>query len=357
MNSFVDSRKISSYSLALSEKLINEIYSERTFLSGKDIKNLSQVEQINLLVFKNLFEKWQDEAAKLRSPYFDYDKQEVREALSTFLNVLSNHISISREFFKPLLTKAIEDTLYLIYSPVEYFILEITGKQKDFFSSFTASKKFLRTNTDIVVEVERLVNESGNDWEKLLVEVEKISIDPANATEVTNQLNSLLQLELGKEEFLEPEIEETPSPEIETAKENSAPELPEHKIVVQESETQEEVENTNEKENLSINERYARKEVTLNDLLRSSEPDHPHALPKIQDLRSAISLNEKFIFIKELFGNDPSAYALALAEVEGQNDLDSALSHLTSNYSGKFNWDQENPYLKDFINLVERRFN
>lgn len=357
MNSFVDSRKISSYSLALAEKLINEIYSERNFLTGKDIKNLCQVEQINLLVFKNLFEKWQDESEKLRSPYFDYDKQEVKDALSTFLNVLSNHISISKEFFKPLLTKAIEDTLYLTYSPIEYFNLEITGKQKEFFRTFATSKKFLRTNRDIVEEVQILINESENNWEKLLVEVEKISLDPDDASGITNQLNSLLQLELGKEEFLEPEIEESPDMDLDTSEKVSTPDYPEQKTEISENKTPQEAEKSSDAESLSINERYAKKEVTLNDLLRSSEPDHPRALPKIEDLRSAISLNEKFIFIKELFGNDPSAYAMALSEVEGKHDLDSALSHLTSNYSGKFNWDQENPYLKDFISLVERRFN
>lgn len=355
MNSFVDSRKISSYSLALSEKLINEIFSQRNFLTGKEIKSLTPVNQINLLVFKNLFEKWQDESEKLRSPYFNYEDIEVKEALASFLNVLSNHISISREFFKPLLTKAIEDTLYLTYSPIEYFILEITGKQKNFYRTYKTSKKFLRTNDPIVKEVERLIGESGHDWEKLLVEVEKISINPENASEVTNQLNNLLQLELNNDELLEPGIEAKTQNQASTPEEVSIKESSNQEGEVPQIETAPDTKNT--VESLSINERYARKEITLNDLLRSSEPEHTPPLSKIEDLRSAISLNEKFIFIKELFGNDPSAYAMALSEIENQDDLESALTLLTSNYSGKFNWDQENPYLKDFISLVERRFN
>ena len=86
MASKLNINKIESYSQAVAEKICNDIFVNKKSVSGKDILNLTTIEQVNFFVLKSLFDKWNEENNKLRSPYFNYDQPEVKEAL----DVLSN---------------------------------------------------------------------------------------------------------------------------------------------------------------------------------------------------------------------------------------------------------------------------
>ncbi|GEM_PF-954223 len=352
MNSFVDIRKISSYSLALSEKLINELFTVKNAISGAEIKQFTPVQQINLFIFKNLFEKWQEEAGKLKSPYFDYDHAEVQSALQAFLNTLSNHIAVSKEFFKPLLTKAIEDTLYLAMAPTEFFRQDVMYRKETFLANFEKNKKFIRINTAYLASIEKYISEFPEpSWQELADYVSTLGFSPEE-TDVLSRLNELLKIELD-DILLHPSIESAQKPD-ETSAANSAIPLTEETPVQQHKENQ--ISEPVNNHISSLNERFVREETTLNDHLKTAEDVVYSPLMKIDDLRSAIGLGEKFVYIKELFNDDVSAYAVVLSEIEKKDNLESAMAFLHEQCWTKYSWNISNIHLQEFISLVERRF-
>lgn len=358
MNSFVDTRKISSYSLALSEKLINELFSTTSAISGAEIKQLTPITQINLFIFKNLFEKWQEETSRLKSPYFNYDNEEVRNALQSFLNTLSNHILISKEFFRPLLTKAIEDTLYLSMAPKEYFNREVSFRKDLFFAHFDKNKKFIRVNTPYYDAIDSYIKSTpGLSWQGLSDYVQTLDLIPEQ-TDILPSLNELLKIELD-DILLQPriEVENTPT-EIKAIQEEQkrSPSLNNTSPTEQRQDNRVSDERITPPFPSSLNDRFCKEELTLNDHLKTSDNTAYTPLVKIDDLRTAIGLGEKFVYIKELFQDDVAAYAIALAEIEKAGTLEKAMEFLRNECWSKYNWNISNIHLQEFISLIERRF-
>jgi len=76
---------------------------------------------------------------------------------------------------------------------------------------------------------------------------------------------------------------------------------------------------------------------------------------QIKDLKLAIGLNEKFLFINELFNGDLKAYTDAVDSLNNQVKLDEAL-HILDEMKLKNKWNEaDDSYLK-LLNLVERKF-
>ena len=97
----------------------------------------------------------------------------------------------------------------------------------------------------------------------------------------------------------------------------------------------------------SLNERYSGKNQALADKMQSSP---------ISDLKSAININQRTAFIKELFENDSRAFKKTLDFVNKCKNYSEAKFYLNSEIKPKFNWDNENAQTKEFMNLVYRKF-
>lgn len=96
---------------------------------------------------------------------------------------------------------------------------------------------------------------------------------------------------------------------------------------------------------------------SLNDLLAktNSTQNEPVKAPII-DLKQAISLNEKLLFIKDLFSGYNMAYSEALDIVNKMPNFESADSFLQNNYAGKNNWAAKQSTVDQFYELLNRRF-
>lgn len=79
-------------------------------------------------------------------------------------------------------------------------------------------------------------------------------------------------------------------------------------------------------------------------------------LKPIDDLKSGIGLNEKFLFIRELFGNDHLAYAEAIDKLNTAPDLGSAEQILATEVLPRHQWDLETEAALSFLHLIFRRF-
>lgn len=79
-------------------------------------------------------------------------------------------------------------------------------------------------------------------------------------------------------------------------------------------------------------------------------------LKPIQDLKSGIGLNEKFLFIRELFENDHQAYAQAVDALNGRQNIEEAEAYIANELLPRYGWELEKEALLNFLHLVLRRF-
>jgi len=369
MKSFIDHKKITSYSVVLSEKLCTDFFAVRPCITGSEIKSFTPIEQINLFILKNLFEKWQDETQRLKSPYFDYNVPEMQRALQKLINTLSNHISVSKELFKPLVAKAIESTLLLALAPLYYLEEEILSEKLVTLDHLKKIERFHQINKPYFEAVFLLVQKSAEQAlpsETILDFQESQEIPVEDTKEVVRQFSELLKIEIN-DILLKPEISALSEEAIASPQNLDIPERVQEEDPSVENETdivedinkiykRLETSEINTKEGLSLNDLFLKKEATLNDVLGKKELEMGQTLGKITDLSAEISLGEQFIYIKELFNNDTNSYAIAISDLERLPDLDAALDLLKSNYATKFNWDFNNPFLQEFLILIERRY-
>lgn len=96
---------------------------------------------------------------------------------------------------------------------------------------------------------------------------------------------------------------------------------------------------------------------SLNDLLAKThaQGEEPAKAP-IADLKQGISLNEKLLFIKDLFKGYNLAYSEAIDIVNKMNSFEAADSFLQSNYAVKNDWASKQSTVDQFYELLNRRF-
>ncbi|RBQ08873.1 hypothetical protein [Pedobacter miscanthi] len=96
---------------------------------------------------------------------------------------------------------------------------------------------------------------------------------------------------------------------------------------------------------------------SLNDLLArtNGKGEEPVKAP-IADLKQAISLNEKLLFIKDLFNGYNLAYSDVIDIINRMNSFEAADSYLQNNYAVKNNWASKQSTVDQFYELLNRRF-
>ena len=72
----------------------------------------------------------------------------------------------------------------------------------------------------------------------------------------------------------------------------------------------------------------------------------------IDDINRAIGINDRFLFIKELFNGDKDLFSRTISALNGHNCLDDALMYIHENFS----WNSEDPTVKQLVLLLYRRF-
>jgi len=82
--------------------------------------------------------------------------------------------------------------------------------------------------------------------------------------------------------------------------------------------------------------------------------DKLHRNP-IKDLKAAIGINEKFLFVNQLFEGNLQNYSAAIEKINSVTDLGIA-KQIAADLAGQMNWDDNNEHVKNFMELVERRF-
>ena len=98
---------------------------------------------------------------------------------------------------------------------------------------------------------------------------------------------------------------------------------------------------------------------SINDIIAARRSDvsisarlqqHP-----IADLRTAIGINEKFIFVYELFGGNVPLYNEAIEKLNSMTDREAAIM-LMEEYRSEYHWDIENMAFQKLVDMVSRRY-
>ncbi|MCK6618082.1 MAG: hypothetical protein L6Q51_10600 [Cyclobacteriaceae bacterium] len=318
MDEKISLEAIALYSDAFAEKVLAKFFDKKERITGKEILSLCEVQQVNLFVIRELFRLWRDETKKLKSPYFDYEHQETKEALEKYMGVLSQHISIDRAHFAPLLKKAVSATLLVIFNPYDYFSVLISGTNNKLeVAAFREEIKYLKINKAPL--------------EKLLQQLEDGSITVISGNEAFAMLDQILEAVNFTPEDVEPFLDqfnkiEKLSPEGFYVKKTEPAPKPVTKPVPPVARPQEE----------------KKQKATLADNFQ-----------KIDKIKDRLTINQKFMFTKVLFNGDFELFSKTVDDIDRQDSIAGALKYL-SQFEDV--WDRESDEYLEFIEIIEKRF-
>ena len=98
--------------------------------------------------------------------------------------------------------------------------------------------------------------------------------------------------------------------------------------------------------------------ASLNDRLREERVEVAHVLTEtpIRDLKKAIGVNDRYVFLNELFRGDETMYERSLKTLNGFRIYQEAEYWINRELKIKLGWNDSNSIVRHFYQLVRRRF-
>ena len=335
MDRTIDYSALEKYSATFSERVLDKAYAHQHKISGQSILSISPVKQVNFFIIKALFDQWQREMDNLKSPYFDYNNEEVQIALEEFMNALSQHISVAESELKPLTEAAVQDALLLLLSPPTYY-RRVSGRMslgQWYVEDVKGWVKYVKIHRAPLEDLADRIATTGSpgvsadDATRFLQEVaSRLTTD-----DLPSHLSAFSQVvPLSETDLLETSYDQPTAPPAEAT--DSLPSTPENDVPV----------------SRTLNDELSpSQKATLADL---------HRQQKIANIKSYIGVNQRFMFIRELFDNDAEKYNNALDELEQQNTYIEAFNHLRNQYAQPYHWKMDSEEVVEFLEIVAKRF-
>lgn len=316
---------LEQYAAEYSGLLADKLFNSKEVITGKDILEEIPVKQVGLFALFQLFEKWKSEINQLRSPYFNYDTPEVQNKLKELMNVLSKNISVPREQFMPLLIKAVEDTLLLILSPLEFYenLVESFGGSAPGMEDVKDLQKFIKINGHMRDALLNAWASNVNEGEVLDRAFEGLTEPPEDVSNLIQPFNELLPTESADfwEETYGNEPVETP---------------------IEEDEDEANFE--------TVHKQFTSERTTmLGDTLGFETTK--------ASLKSMLTINQKFMFVNDLFRGSQEDFAKVIDFLDTCETKDVVIKFLNSNYIKRGQWKAEAPQVKEFLSLIDKKFN
>lgn len=80
--------------------------------------------------------------------------------------------------------------------------------------------------------------------------------------------------------------------------------------------------------------------------------DKIRATPTLLDMKRSISLNDRFLFQRELFHNNREEMNQVMVQLNAFDDFSQAENYLRGHYG----WDLDNPVVEDFLKVIKKGF-
>jgi hypothetical protein len=320
---------VKSYCASYTNNILDTAFKESPFLTGNDLKKLCSPEQINYNLLKAIFLQWEAEVTRMQNPYFDHDAPSVKHALRTYMQVLSRHIKLDKGSLRPLLQEAVEETIYQIFSPSYFFEYFLWPRELGPVTSdeLNKLKRFIKINQGFLSEIiGQLQKEhtSEIEYSKFLNKLKSLCFEWDTKWESTEEyalsFSKVVALNLKSLYGKQPE----PQPE------------------------------QNAERPASINQKFAKEIRSLNDSLQTDQKTLVDKLneeaDQVANIRESLNINQKFRLINELYNGDAEAFNSTIDQIDKCDSYQQALTKIDQN------WDMENEAVKEFMNLLGRRF-
>ncbi len=108
-----------------------------------------------------------------------------------------------------------------------------------------------------------------------------------------------------------------------------------------------------------VNEASTATQLSLNEQLGEKTTELAHKLSEsnaIKDLKKAIGINDRFVFINELFRGDEAMYERSIKTINNFSIYPEAQYWMERELKIKLGWDNDRPATQEFYALVKRRF-
>lgn len=371
----LDLSAIESYGHQYATKVCDDFFNRTGTINGQQILKLSNVAQVNMFVISDLFERWKADTEAFKSPYFNFEHEDVKAALKTFMNTASQHIMVKRENFEPMLSNAVKKTIVLLLNPSKYFD-EFVRDSPDF-TLTKDSLAQLSKYTKINGQVSKFLTEKLADEEKVYVTTalgwlneigEKSEFE--NPDKYLDMLSTTVALK--KDDFIKATpkiIAEEPSAmkmsqsffDLDSEDDEDAP-LPTVDQVQAKFEQEVPVPDVKLPGSDRLNDTFTDDLPTVNDLLkkevlgnRTPLSDLAFSRP-IKSIVDGVSLNQKFVFIGKLFEGDINSYNRAVEDLDNCLNFGDAKNLMNKALAPKYNWIMAAEEANDFLEVVSRKF-
>jgi hypothetical protein len=322
MDEKINPQAIEQYSTEYASLLANRFFEKKGKITGPEVLALCEVKQVNLFVIRELMHVWMNEVEKLRSPYFDYQAQEVKDVLTQFQNVLSNHISIAKADFLPLLQLAVAKTIRLILTPYDFYSDTLDRYGKGYLKKevLVREVKYIKINKAPLERLVKILAErkldlvTGNEAFGMLDYIlEEVNFAPEDVDGHLSQFSLLLPVRIEK--------------------------LYEQKSLLKTEEPKKPEQTKIFPDNIS-----KEPKITLAENLAKQKSFH---------LKDSLTINQKFMFTKILFKGDFEIFSEAVDKIDSLETLNHALAYIGENYP---EWDRESEEYEEFVEVLEKRF-
>lgn len=370
MTAQINGNYLEKYAISYAELVCDQFFSNRKFITGQEIIQLTPCTQVNFFIIKRLFELWQEELGKLKgSPYFDYRDIAVHEALTQFMNVLSRRIKVERIHLEGILQDAVQDAIQVAIDPLTFFQNELakapTGKINEYLKE---NKKYFKWNELLVVG---LIDKTGIglDFESyqqaILANFQSLKVSLDLPKELLSTLGDTLVFDL--EEYWDQS-----TGQIEEAEESKVPELDQEEESLR-FEPEEKVEDDDDVLIQLPEERIPTPQPEKSEAIASTsatgkglDAAHLKAIFASEtykgmkgimgELTESLALNQRFMFTKELFDGNSDLLRHALKSVDEATNFEAAVELINARFVVELGWDIESEEVREFMQQVYRKF-
>ena len=107
-----------------------------------------------------------------------------------------------------------------------------------------------------------------------------------------------------------------------------------------------------------VNDTVREEKPSLNDKLKTPQKEVSETLndQTIKDLKKGIDVNERFLYINELFRSDETMYERSIKTINSFSIWPEAEYWISRELKIKLGWDDKHPVVQQFYQLVRRRF-
>jgi hypothetical protein len=371
----LDLPAIESYGHQYATKVCDDFFNRTATINGQQILKLSSVAQVNMFVVSDLFERWKSDTETFKSPYFNFESEQVKTALKTFMNTASQHIMVKREDFEPMLSSAVSRTIVLLLDPSKHFD-DFVRDSPD----FTLTKERLAQltkYTKINGQVSKALSEKLGDEEKTYVTTalgwlneisEKGEFEnPDKYLEMLSATVPLRKDDLVKSTSKKV-IEDSSSMKMTQSFFDIDPDDDENTPLPTVAQVQAKFDQEGPVINVKLpgidrlNDTFTDDLPTVNDLLKKEMVGNATPLSDlafsrpIKSIVDGVSLNQKFVFIGRLFDGDINSYNKAVEDLDNCLNFGEAKNLMNKALAPKYNWIMAAEEANDFLEVVGRKF-